>query len=159
MEQTRGYVRYKVHLKPCLDVADYYGTYSHAKIFFDSQDPVGTNTTYTDFDECINEPLCAISDGGNSKGRSVKDKAEAVVYPNPFINEVNLEVDGAYLDGKTSITVFDAQGRRIQNITKSNLANENGKIKLHTKNWNQGLYLVLVQNGSHQKTFRCIKQN
>ena len=166
-EQTRGFIKYTVFTRPCLYTFNEQTLTSYAEIQFNQNDPIVTNSTTHDLDEVCddNEPLCdegttkKIVSHGDIMNRNAYNTASLQAQPNPFYNTFSISLDGAFLVGETTISIYDAQGRLFKNITANNLADKNGRIDFNSSDWNQGLYLIRAQNGKHLQTVRCIKQN
>ena len=75
------------------------------------------------------------------------------VYPNPFIENVNLQFA---TDGNYVIDIFDAQGRQV--TTKKHQAMA-GEICTLTVNAAKGMYYVVVsKDGKRVKSFKVVAE-
>ncbi|MEM9546892.1 MAG: T9SS type A sorting domain-containing protein [Bacteroidota bacterium] len=160
-EQSQGFIRYKVHLKSCL-LDNFLTTRAH--IFFNNIGPVSTNELITYIAGCYQEPQCSSdftggngdgTHGGNGGNPSAQDVVDVGLYPNPFGNQITLEIDGEIALGGRLVVVTDVLGNEISRFKDSG----NNFVAINTEEWNQGVHLVTVINGSFQKTIKCIKQN
>jgi hypothetical protein len=75
----------------------------------------------------------------NNLSNNVKISA----FPNPAINQLNVQLAGT--PGDYSICVFDKLGRLIQ-CTTTIASPVNSVTTLHTTQWAQGTYIIVVEN-------------
>lgn len=126
---SHGFVKFKVAQQSNLD----FGTqiYNSAAIFFDFNAPVITNETL----HTISENIFSVSiDPVNIPQISVK------VYPNPFNNFTNIEIEG--LEIKNGVfMLYDVTGRllRREHFYSNNFV-------LQKKNLQTGLYFFTIEN-------------
>ncbi|PRZ21709.1 MBG domain-containing protein, partial [Flavobacterium granuli] len=93
----------------------------------------------------------------NAKMEVLEAKPEIVAfsitaYPNPSSQYFNLELAGISNE-KVEISVFDVLGRMVKHIE-----NSNNKLIKFGEDFPSGAYLVVVRQGTDQKTIRLIKQ-
>ncbi|UFH35209.1 MBG domain-containing protein [Flavobacterium acetivorans] len=93
----------------------------------------------------------------NAKMEVLEAKPEIVAfsitaYPNPSSQYFNLELAGISNE-KVEVSVFDVLGRMVKHIE-----NSNNKLIKFGDDFPSGAYLVLVRQGTDQKTIRLIKQ-
>lgn len=77
-----------------------------------------------------------------------KETYRSKVYPNPSSGSITIEKG---LPGTCSIEIFDNNGKKIKAITVTKEA-----IQLNMKGLNDGLYLILISNGSEVQIERII---
>ncbi len=72
------------------------------------------------------------------------------LYPNPTVSEVSIEIGHST---PASIKIFDMMGRLVEEKTATNT-----KESIVTSHWPQGMYLVIVEQGSNRFMQRLVKQ-
>ena len=82
------------------------------------------------------------------------DQIGLVVYPNPFINEVNINFDEPF-EGKMYLSMFDYRGRLV---AKESYENQQ-YIIFDAKYFAKGTYFMRIVVGDAQKVVRLIKAN
>ena len=78
---------------------------------------------------------------------------EVVIYPNPFVNEVLVNLDNG-LNGTIEMQLFDTTGRLI----KSSSFEADTRLSIPLLNLSRGLYLLRLQYGRQQKVTQLIKR-
>jgi len=84
--------------------------------------------------------------------------AEMIVAPNPFENELNIEIQ---LEQRSAVVlkVYDVTGKEISMLQNGELDQGNYQFNLETGEWKSGVYLLnLTINGEYQATKKLIKQ-
>ncbi len=78
---------------------------------------------------------------------------EVKAYPNPFQQDITLEIPESY--GKeVTVLLFNAQGQSIDEMTVPT-----GKTTLPTdKSMSAGMYFLRITSGNHTETIKIIKQ-
>ena len=77
------------------------------------------------------------------------------IYPNPTTDFVEVELNNAAY-GPCSINAYDAEGRKVLSAVKETEGNST-KAVLNTGNWQAGIYLLQITQGSNQKVIRLVK--
>ena len=107
-----------------------------------------------------NDYYCIIHGGTSMSGTiTVQDnlgidefkKGEFAITPNP--SNYKLNIDLANLNSETKIEVYDVLGKRIHSKMLNNV-----KSSIIVSNWDSGVYLVKITNGSGTQTKRFVKQ-
>ncbi len=94
----------------------------------------------------------ATNENYNDQVISVLDK-EIRVYPNPFIDFINLDL-GNYVDDYFSVIIYDTNGRKIKNYNV-----KGGQVEqLNCSELSTGIYILKVFNEKIQKEFKLIKK-
>jgi len=164
-EQSRGYVKFVLFTKRCLYRFGEDRLESHAEIEFNNQEPINTDTVGTDIaDLCFDLPSCpslpdAFADWFTENPGFEGGDLEIGASPNPHMDVLNLTVAGKSLASEAIITIFDAQGRQIDQLTRNILPNHINFIQLNTSTWIPGIHLILVQHGTNSEMIQCVKQN
>ncbi len=84
-------------------------------------------------------------------------KSEMKIFPNPFDNEIQLQIQSIYVNEKISIEVYDILGKRIKQLDYFSVANKNSII-LNMNDLDRGTYTLRVKLLDQIKTFSIIKQ-
>lgn len=84
----------------------------------------------------------------------VTGKISVNAFPNPVMNELNLQMGNAY--SNYSVQVYDITGRNIMNTEVA--ANATGTTTINTSNWIQGMYKVVVSNNNGSEVLTVVKQ-
>lgn len=82
------------------------------------------------------------------------EKSKLLVYPNPVIDVLNIELESA-TDGMATIEIFTIQGRML---TTEKINNAGSIHQIDTGFFPQGMYLCRVINGTKIETVRFSKQ-
>lgn len=78
-------------------------------------------------------------------------ESEFNVFPNPIINELNINVKNA---GETlSVTITDQLGRKVL----ENIVNQTNEMQLNTSSLSSGIYIVTVTSGNNHYAKKIIK--
>jgi hypothetical protein len=85
---------------------------------------------------------------------SVTEQTKISAFPNPVMNELNLQLDETF--ASSSISVFDITGRNIMNTVVA--PNAAGSTTLNTSNWVPGMYKIVVANANGSNTISVVKQ-
>jgi len=93
---------------------------------------------------------------GNIKNSS--EDINAYIYPNPFINNIHLELD-IPSEGYYQIALYDAQGKMITVLTKDYFEKDAFGFNWNFSKYNlqAGLYFLQVKGDKSIKNFRIIK--
>ena len=92
------------------------------------------------------------NENDNNQVFSVLDK-EIRVYPNPFIDFINLDL-GNYVEDYFSVIIYDTNGRKIKNYNV-----KGGQLEqLNCSELSAGIYILKVFNEKIQKEFKLIKK-
>jgi hypothetical protein len=93
---------------------------------------------------------------GNMKNSS--EDINAYIYPNPFINNIHLELD-IPSEGYYQIALYDAQGKMITVLTKDYFEKDAFGFNWNFSKYNlqAGLYFLQVKGDKSIKNFRIIK--
>lgn len=88
-----------------------------------------------------------------------EDGYNASVYPNPFINNINLRVVSLSQSEPLDFTLFDIMGRTITrgNITISE-DNQNYQLPINGYNLSVGIYILKTNQNGKEKSFKIIKR-
>jgi hypothetical protein len=80
---------------------------------------------------------------------------QAVIYPNPAQNEVNV---GVYLNEATevAINIYDVTGKLVAEGYKGLMNSGENTVKLNTTDLNSGLYSTVITTGKSVKNLRLI---
>jgi subtilisin-like proprotein convertase family protein len=76
--------------------------------------------------------------------------AEAKIYPNPTNGRLNIDL-GTSIDGETTLSLYDIQGRQM--MTKK--MNSTSDV-LNVQNFQNGVYLLSVENGNKKMTRKVV---
>lgn len=81
---------------------------------------------------------------------NAQNTAGCAVYPNPFNNELTVEIETDNAT-KTHFTVFDIQGRKISAFEHTNQRGSTSKFNISKQKLNveQGLYILLIKTGQN----------
>jgi hypothetical protein len=85
---------------------------------------------------------------------NVAPAATIKAFPNPVVNNLNIQVGNAY--SNYSVSVYDITGRNIMNTTID--ANVTGSASFNTSSWAPGMYQVAVVNGENREVISVVKQ-
>lgn len=83
----------------------------------------------------------------------------ANVYPNPFIDDINLRIKSLYENTPLTYSLYDILGREIVKQDLSLIENqENYEIKLNGQNLATGIYIFKIAQNGKQRSFKLLKQ-
>lgn len=118
-----------------------------------SQFTLGTNTPkygYMQLDSILlGEYVFAYGDNFTNVFKTENSKQTIKIYPNPSSNELTIDFDGEVQNRE--IKIYDLKGKIMANIH-----NKNALIRLSTQQWNNGIYIIEIENEKHEKTTRKI---
>ncbi|MFD1551518.1 hypothetical protein DNU06_03560 [Putridiphycobacter roseus] len=83
--------------------------------------------------------------------------AFASLYPNPTNGNSNLTLRG-YDNMNISVTLYDINGARIQEMINTTVTNDNLSLQLETASLAKGVYLVNIKSDNKFETLKLIKQ-
>lgn len=88
---------------------------------------------------------------------NVKSLVLNTVYPNPAVNELNMNVS-AIAEGTLTIKVSDVIGREVS-VSEISVSEGVNNIQLNTSAYNEGIYLLQISNGKDTlvKRFNVVK--
>ena len=72
--------------------------------------------------------------------------ARVEAYPNPVRDQLNLRIEG--MEGATTVTITDAQGKLLQ-VVEENLLDNEATLTYNVKDLAQGIYFIYVRNNGH----------
>ncbi|MCX6181365.1 MAG: T9SS type A sorting domain-containing protein [Bacteroidetes bacterium] len=104
-----------------------------------------------DLTYCVNSNVntCA---GGNGVKVVKKKSQNALVYPNPFSDELNVSLP--YFNGSASISVFDVLGKQVlRELTN----NSGGFLTINTSSLHAGIYLVKINTDGISSEYKMVK--
>ncbi len=88
---------------------------------------------------------------------SVPDETEALtVTPNPFVQEITVQIPGALTDA-TTLQIVDLSGREIYSELLD--GGMRSVITIDASHIPDGIYMVILQNGNERQTAKIIKQS
>jgi uncharacterized repeat protein (TIGR01451 family) len=120
---STGYVTFSVRLKPGFNVGDIIPNL--AKIYFDSNPAIETNTFNTEFVELL-------SNVGFDEGN-------LIMFPNPANNQVSISVQNTN-EVLESVTIFDVVGKAVKKVSGISAAQANLDISALSN----GMYIVEI---------------
>ncbi|MEO8146264.1 MAG: T9SS type A sorting domain-containing protein [Bacteroidia bacterium] len=134
---SNGFVSYSIKLKPATAVGTH--IYNNSMIFFDSNQPVKTNTT---------DNLIVIPNGINP----VEIGNEISVYPNPATNSVTVKLNNS-LQTPNRIQLFNMLGENVF-LKNSNISNE---TIIQLAQLPKGVYTLAIENKNNIITKKILK--
>ena len=137
--QSHGFVRYRIQPKSNL-VAGNFIT-SSAAIYFDFNDPILTNTAYTQI--VLPTSIQEIISSGN-----------LLLYPNPANSSLTIETRTS-IDSGSKLTVTDVAGRTL--LSKS-LDGNVSKHQIDISSFSSGIYFVQLDGGTGIERGRFVKE-
>lgn len=78
------------------------------------------------------------------------------IYPNPFDNSINLEINNVASDSDFELTVYNSKGQQIE--FPETTIRKNKPIKLNLQSLSQGVYFLKIINREHTIMKKIIKQ-
>lgn len=104
---------------------------------------------FSEFKVNINDPLTVIDE---------EDGFNALVYPNPFVNNVTLRIASLYEDLPIEYALYDILGRQIIRKTLPYSADSDTyPITLNGGNLTTGIYILKIEQGDKKRSFKLIK--
>ena len=91
-----------------------------------------------------------------NKNRSLSDEAQMEIYPNPFVEQINLIINGIESGLNADVIITNLQGKIVFKEVKGVI---NGQIHLDNLNLNSGAYLIQVTIGNLHFTRQIIAIN
>jgi len=162
-EQSQGVIKYRVYTKPCLVGYEVDQLTTFAKIGFNAELPVTTDEVFTSITrDCSHPADCQIDEENmpsQDEGTNNHGNVKVDVYPNPHTSELNISLYGNDFTGDTNFIIYNAQGVQIDRIKKQILENHTNSVRIDTHNWNLGVHLIIIENGTFRKSLRCIKMD
>ncbi|HYG15665.1 MAG TPA: T9SS type A sorting domain-containing protein, partial [Bacteroidia bacterium] len=77
------------------------------------------------------------------------------IYPNPFSEQINIQVPGEYAGKEITLKLYDITGRIV--LEKNNDGPHNTEIQLDTEMLPKGIYILTVQSGINRQNFKLVK--
>ena len=111
------------------------------------------NNGRADAGDLWNTAHAVIGEWSTTEVATVANEADINIYPNPVVNEMNVQLNHA--TGSYTVSVYDLSGRMISN--SSFVASGTQNLVVPTSNWVPGMYIAVVSNGTTQKSFRIVK--
>ncbi len=141
--ESHGYVHYRIKPENNLTIGDIIA--NSAKIYFDFNQPVVTNTAVTE----IVMPL------GIDQQSSVTGQRLAV-YPNPFRDEITIEFSG--MEGQSvTVGIYDICGRLVGRIFGGRVTSDKLKVTSDLDRLSGGIYFVKMESGIGSQNTKIIK--
>jgi hypothetical protein len=114
----------------------------NVRMIFNASDPAGPYG-----------PACSIVTPGAARQSLVKGAFDAIAYPNPFVDNVNIDVSTASNED-INIKVYDMTGRLLEDES----VKAGNAIAPIGSDFPTGVYNVIVTQGNDSKTLRVIKR-
>lgn len=90
------------------------------------------------------------------ENRTEHEFQSAIVYPNPFQSEINLEFDLSEVDN-VSFSLFDITGREIKIFLESTFQAGKNHIKIDLNELKSGMYFLTLKSNKNIQTIKLIK--
>lgn len=88
-----------------------------------------------------------------------EDGFNAMAYPNPFVNSISIRVLSTNDSYPVSYALYDMLGRLISNSSFNlNEGVDNYQLPVNGKTLSIGIYILKIQQGSKEKSFKLIKR-
>jgi len=130
-KESMGFVKFRIKADPTLTHGDFFENTAH--IYFDNNEAVATNTTYTE----INEFLSVYEFGNQESG--------IYIFPNPTKSEFRILLNGI-TQSEVDIILTDLSGRVVFN--EQNIKHVNNMLTVSNLNLKPGIYIVeVIQEG------------
>jgi len=143
-QESHGFVRYKIKPLSTLIVGN--TILNKAGIYFDFNHPVLTNTAVTE----IISPVSTYELNTTSNLFNV--------YPNPFLDEINVLIEGMKGEHAT-LGVYDVYGRRLLMLLEGNIKDDNFQMKSDLSKLSSGIYFIQLKTSERMKAARIVKGN
>lgn len=121
-----------------------------------TQNMLGTNTPkygYMQLDSLLlGEYVFAYGDNFTNVSKNEISEQKINIYPNPASNDLIIDFDGISLNRE--IKIFDMIGKNIAKIK-----NESTQVHISTQQWNNGIYIIEIENENKEKTLKKIVIN
>lgn len=121
-----------------------------------TQNMLGTNTPkygYMQLDSLLlGEYVFAYGDNLTNVSKNEISEQKIKIYPNPASNDLIIDFDGISLNRE--IKIFDMIGKNIAKIK-----NESTQVHISTQQWNNGIYIIEIENENKEKTLKKIVIN
>ena len=82
------------------------------------------------------------------------NKNDIVVYPNPVLNTLNINLSNALVNNAT-INIFDLNGRLVTQKKYNDIQN---KVSINVNSLNQGVYIIEIQDGETSYKSKFVKK-
>lgn len=144
MEQASGESTYEG-----VDGPDFEGTKARYLLITPVSNHGGSCFGFSELRIDITDPIEVIDE---------EDGFNAAVYPNPFVDDINIRIASLFEDAPVTYTLYDLLGRQILENDFSLIENTTTyNIPLNGEDLATGIYiLTLTQNGK-QKSFKLVK--
>lgn len=130
-EIGKGYISFKVKLKPSFNVGDIIP--NKAEIYFDFNPAIITNTFNTEFVAQLNTASF--------------ETDNFLLYPNPTKNNIHIELPNNLGDTIKTVSFYDVLGKTVKQITNSN----SNTAMIDVSQLSSGLYFVEIQTENNTK--------
>jgi uncharacterized repeat protein (TIGR01451 family) len=130
-EIGKGYISFKVKLKPGFDVGDIIP--NKAEIYFDFNPAIITNTFNTEFVALLNTASF--------------ETDNFLLYPNPTKNTIHVELPNNLGDSIKTVSFYDVIGKSVKQISNSN----SNAIMIDVSQLSSGMYFVEIQTENNTK--------
>lgn len=88
-----------------------------------------------------------------------EDGFNALVYPNPFVQDVTLRLATLNYDAALNYTLHDILGRQIlENSIEVSQDQETYTLNLNGRALATGIYILNIEQGDHSRSFKLIKR-
>lgn len=130
-EIGKGYISFKVKLKPGFSVGDIIP--NRAEIYFDFNPAIITNTFNTEFVALLNTASF--------------ETDNFLLYPNPTKNTIHVELPNNLGDSIKTVSFYDVIGKSVKQISNSN----SNAIMIDVSQLSSGMYFVEIQTENNAK--------
>jgi fimbrial isopeptide formation D2 family protein len=131
-ELSKGYVTFKIKLKPGFAVGDIVP--NKARIYFDTNPAIITNTFNTEFVQSLQNPSFTAN--------------TITLYPNPATNAV--QITNSLNETITNLALYEVSGKLVKQLTETN----HSQITVDLQTLAKGLYFVEITTASNTKQIK-----
>ncbi len=146
---SHGFITYTI--SPKKDIPENTLVENTANIYFDFNPPIVTNTIQNRYVSALPRNIST-----SISNYQVTSTPQVKVYPNPFFNQLNFEIENYNGEQKLMIRLFNLTGKLLK---QDDIKNNNFQMSL--SNLNNGLYFYQIINsdGYIIKSDRIVKNN
>ncbi len=102
-------------------------------------------------------PLSSVSFDFGTLAVGNANNSKLSVYPNPFADQVTIAYD-LKAGSDVNVTIYDATGRTVKNITKANQKSGINQMTVETSDLKTGIYFYSLKSASGEITGKLIKK-
>jgi hypothetical protein len=121
----------------------YEGSSSQAPLLYIEYTPSNLKSAKGE-SELVNEEVVL-----NNKTNEISSGNSVIIYPNPTSGEINLELNGE----PSRFSIYDLTGKSLLYMQSSNSSK-----KIDIRNFENGIYILLVIQGNERKMFKIVKE-